>query len=532
MVAASTNTTVDAINVSVAQAFPKPTDILSAPGMGAVNIGVGDIVKTRENNRLLGVLNGQHFVVRAVHPSGGLRVQSVEADRAVFELPADYVTEHVQLGYATTVHSAQGMTVDEGHLLVTGQTDGAGVYVGMTRGRTSNTAHFVAQSLEEAKEQFVAAVGRKRADMGLESHVQELENMLLGTEYKQMEIDSRYPVEGFFGELSPGDGLMYQNRKHLVVRAHWQKQLIDVLDPADGSKAKVTRLKLPRDGQGAYQPVSLVPGGCLPLPPTMAVAKKEAALKVQQAQGLKRFADDSARWVQNLENNPLLLEKIQQAIGEMEELTADKSAAADRLAEAQQVYAQQVKKHEQVLVSAQREAEHEELEYQRLGFFKKLVTSSVPRYEATRRLHLMQEHTPSHQPVEQAQVLCEQVQQRLVQVQEGLDALQQTVGEAPVLPGWGSARVSASGLIPADIAKVEQKMQALMEDAKNLLAGVEDTQQVVSAWEQARQDTVRKQKPSPSRRAASQMRPVAPVIPGVPDTVQGLNHGPGMGLGL
>ena len=38
---------------------------------------------------------------------------------ASVRLPADYVREHVELGYAATVHRAQGMTVDHGHVLAT-----------------------------------------------------------------------------------------------------------------------------------------------------------------------------------------------------------------------------------------------------------------------------------------------------------------------------------------------------------------------------------------------------------------------------
>jgi hypothetical protein len=45
--------------------------------------------------------------------------------------------------------------------------DAAGVYVGMTRGRTSNQLHIVAADLDDAREQFVLALERDRADRGL-----------------------------------------------------------------------------------------------------------------------------------------------------------------------------------------------------------------------------------------------------------------------------------------------------------------------------------------------------------------------------
>ena len=53
-------------------------------------------------------------------------------------LPADYVAEHVQLGYAATEHGNQSDTVDIGIELVTAATGRRGLYVGATRGRDTN----------------------------------------------------------------------------------------------------------------------------------------------------------------------------------------------------------------------------------------------------------------------------------------------------------------------------------------------------------------------------------------------------------
>lgn len=41
-------------------------------------------------------------------------------------LPASYVAEDVQLGYASTVHAAQGVTVDAAHVVPDGGLDRAG----------------------------------------------------------------------------------------------------------------------------------------------------------------------------------------------------------------------------------------------------------------------------------------------------------------------------------------------------------------------------------------------------------------------
>jgi hypothetical protein len=81
-------------------------------------------------------------------------------------LPADYVTWQVQLAYASTVHGAQGDTVQTAHVAVGEHTGAASAYVGMTRGRAANTAHLVAESVEAAREQWCAVFAWERADLG------------------------------------------------------------------------------------------------------------------------------------------------------------------------------------------------------------------------------------------------------------------------------------------------------------------------------------------------------------------------------
>jgi hypothetical protein len=56
-------------------------------------------------------------------------------------LPADYVAEHVDLGYAVTAHRAQGVTVDTSHVVVADTTSRENLYVALTRGRAANTAY-------------------------------------------------------------------------------------------------------------------------------------------------------------------------------------------------------------------------------------------------------------------------------------------------------------------------------------------------------------------------------------------------------
>jgi hypothetical protein len=56
-------------------------------------------------------------------------------------LPAGYVAEHVELGYAVTAHRAQGTTIDTAHVLATAAMTREAFYVAMTRGRHTNTTY-------------------------------------------------------------------------------------------------------------------------------------------------------------------------------------------------------------------------------------------------------------------------------------------------------------------------------------------------------------------------------------------------------
>jgi hypothetical protein len=93
----------------------------------------------------------------------GLHVKGENGHRV---LPPDYVREHVELAYATTAYGAQGSTVSTSHVLIGDNTGAASAYVGMTRGRERNVAHLVAESVEDARKQWIDVFSRDRADLG------------------------------------------------------------------------------------------------------------------------------------------------------------------------------------------------------------------------------------------------------------------------------------------------------------------------------------------------------------------------------
>ncbi len=123
-------------------------------------VRIGDLIMTRHNDatvevrpaphhsgdRLDQVRNGNRWRVVGIDPERGRIAAERLTDkaRAVFE--HDYVREHITLGYAATVHSAQGITVGATNTqgvclaIMSENATRAMAYVGMTRGKDENHA--------------------------------------------------------------------------------------------------------------------------------------------------------------------------------------------------------------------------------------------------------------------------------------------------------------------------------------------------------------------------------------------------------
>jgi conjugative relaxase-like TrwC/TraI family protein len=168
-IAVSTNAAAEAINLEARNrlvAAGVVDDEVTVDAADGIRLGRGDRVQTRSNERDLGVMNRECWEVTNVRTDGTVRLQN-EQDRRFTEVDAEYCRANVQHNYAGTVHSVQGVTVDRAAMLLTGGGDGAGAYVGMTRGRFSNVAHIVAPSLADAREIWVETAGRDNQDAGL-----------------------------------------------------------------------------------------------------------------------------------------------------------------------------------------------------------------------------------------------------------------------------------------------------------------------------------------------------------------------------
>lgn len=173
LVAGDTHT-VEALNTRahedrVAAGLVSAEGVALGPAGARGHVGVGDRIVTRRNNRNLAVpghghvRNGSLWTVAATSADGSLTVSP--ADRHVTHgcepdpaslvtLPTQYVAEHVDLGYATTAHRAQGLTVDACHTLIGPSLSREALYVAMTRGREANIAYVATDAVDAECDQL------------------------------------------------------------------------------------------------------------------------------------------------------------------------------------------------------------------------------------------------------------------------------------------------------------------------------------------------------------------------------------------
>jgi len=133
--------------------------IVTAAGQ---RIGVGDRIATRRNSAEEHVANREEWTVVAVD-RGRLDVVGESGRR---DLSVEYAHKHVELAYAITAYGAQGTTVPVAHVVVGETSTASSTYVGMTRGRERNVAHLVADSVPDARQQWIDVFNRDRADLG------------------------------------------------------------------------------------------------------------------------------------------------------------------------------------------------------------------------------------------------------------------------------------------------------------------------------------------------------------------------------
>lgn len=126
---------------------------------GHADAGIGERILTRRNDRTMRdtegdfIRNGSTLTVEAIHNDGSITARRDTTD-ATIRLPAEYLLAHTELGYATTAHRSQGITVDESRLYLptTDSIPSELLYVGLTRGRDLNAAYIGQEDPEDPEE--------------------------------------------------------------------------------------------------------------------------------------------------------------------------------------------------------------------------------------------------------------------------------------------------------------------------------------------------------------------------------------------
>lgn len=120
-------------------------------------LSVGDVIQARRNDWSIQVdgpgmiTNRLTYTVVGRDERGRLLVEDQQGVQA--HLPDSYVREHVTLAYASTVHAAQGRTVDTSHAMLSEQSLREDAYVALTRGKSRNTAYLTTARQPDSHEQ-------------------------------------------------------------------------------------------------------------------------------------------------------------------------------------------------------------------------------------------------------------------------------------------------------------------------------------------------------------------------------------------
>lgn len=151
MIIAAKNSDVDALNAMIRAELVSNGEVdttTEVTGVRGEAMGLGDTVIARKNTRFNpdrdgvggAVVNGDMFTITGIFDDGSLEVTH-QTKKTTQVLPAAYVDSNVHLGYAATVHRAQGATVDVARCIVDSSMDSASLYVGLTRGKHANYAY-------------------------------------------------------------------------------------------------------------------------------------------------------------------------------------------------------------------------------------------------------------------------------------------------------------------------------------------------------------------------------------------------------
>jgi len=156
-----TNDEVQALNELARQRMKESGDlgeeVTIRTERGSRMFASGDRILFLQNERGLGVKNGSLGVVESITPAR-MAVLLDDGRSVGFDLK-DY--NHVDHGYAATIHKAQGMTVDRVHVLATPGLDAHATYVALSRHRDRVELHYGRDDFAD-QDKLIATLARER----------------------------------------------------------------------------------------------------------------------------------------------------------------------------------------------------------------------------------------------------------------------------------------------------------------------------------------------------------------------------------
>ncbi|OEJ23054.1 hypothetical protein AR457_38330 [Streptomyces agglomeratus] len=174
LMTAADTATVTALNLR-AQAWHIEAGNVDTSDAAALRAGqrahVGDVIVTRLNRRRMTVRGGKDFVkngdtwkITKVLPGGDVVVRHTQ-HRGRIRLSAAYMATQCELGYASTIHRSQGMTVDTSHALASARSNREGVYVQLTRGARTNRLYVAIEDGDRLDDVLTSIAARRRAQL-------------------------------------------------------------------------------------------------------------------------------------------------------------------------------------------------------------------------------------------------------------------------------------------------------------------------------------------------------------------------------
>ncbi|HDZ73849.1 MAG TPA: Ti-type conjugative transfer relaxase TraA, partial [Aurantimonas coralicida] len=250
-------------------------DVRVAVERGARSFASGDRVMFLQNERGLGgenggVKNGTLGSIVEVSPRNMI-VHADDGRSISFDLK-DY--DRIDHGYAATIHKAQGMTVDQTHVLATPGMDAHGSYVALSRHRDGMDLHYGHNDFA-GQDRLARTLSRDRAkDMA--------------SDYEQIDPARNYAERR---------GITFRARVAEIVRKVVPEKVRGMFDglrlPADGGQGPERAALTPGAGeaQGPVRESAAAKVGRTPDAPERAVAADpEAALRKARTDALIRHA--------------------------------------------------------------------------------------------------------------------------------------------------------------------------------------------------------------------------------------------------